>query len=136
MQIPISLGLSCGVNRSTCAIIRKKRRFVKHFFEIFCRNRKKDALSREFLRDSVGRFLIVWEIYCDFFKIAIQDLAQHIQSVGAHAVVFAQTIKLTGAEMVVLDELILRDTTIFHRSPKGVIRDHRVHHPNITLIEW
>ena len=27
----VSLGLSCGVNRSTCAIIRKKRRFVKCF---------------------------------------------------------------------------------------------------------
>ena len=52
MQIPISLGLSCGVSRSTCAIIRKKRRFVKHFFEIFCRNRKKDALSPRIPRDT------------------------------------------------------------------------------------
>ena len=43
----------------------------------------------------------------------MQDLAQLIQGVGIDVGIFPQSVQLTGADMIFLDQLILGDTPLF-----------------------
>lgn len=70
---------------------------------------------------------IVGDVLNDFFHWAIEDLAQGIQ--GIHGDIFApaNSVKLTGAEAIFLQQFVLRNSLPAHGLPELVIDDHRIH---------
>ena len=76
--------------------------------------------------DLLCLLLIFGYILHNVTHIAIQDPAEHLDGVGADAFVSFQAGDLSGADMVLLDEGILCDTTEFHHFPKFIIRDHNL----------
>ena len=47
-----------------------------------------------------------------------------VERIGADVRVFPQPVKLTCADMIIFDELILGNSFFLHSFPKGVIYDH------------
>ena len=65
----------------------------------------------------------------DVLQPAIQNLAQLVQRIGADVPVFAQTVQLARAEVILFDQFILRYASIFHCFPEWFKRNHTKYHP-------
>lgn len=83
---------------------------------------------------SVGKLLIVGEIYGDFFDTAIENSAKRVEGIGADILIFAQTAQLSGTEMIILQKLILRDAAFLHSLPKRIVTNHSIYHPNCLIV--
>ena len=124
MQIPNILLCFAAVSRSTCAIIPASGRFVKRKFEKICRFLEiRESPSSLFFRLRS----VLFQIDRDVLNFAVEDFAERIDGVGADVLIFAQTAQLPRTEMVVLEQLILRDAAFLHCLPKRVVSNHKYH---------
>ena len=115
MQIPIIWFCLAAVSRSTCAIIPISGRFVKRKSEKICRFLEiRESPSSLFFRLRS----VLFQIDRDVLDFAIEDFAERIDGVGADVLIFAQAAQLPRTEMVVLEQLVLRDAA-FSSSPKA-----------------
>ena len=115
------------MSRSTCAIIAAFARFVKQIFE-------KSCTFSEISENPSGLFFgvrgFLFQIDGDVFDFAVEDFAERIDGVGADVLIFAQAAQLPRTEMVVLEQLVLRDAAFLHRLPKRVVSNHKLsYHP-------
>ena len=62
----------------------------------------------------------------DLGQIAVQDLAQGVQRVGADVLVLPQSVELPRADPVLPDQFVLRDSSLFQRFPQFVVDDHDI----------
>lgn len=76
------------------------------------------ALGREIHENRVIGYLNRSPCFCDLFvrfvfgnigQLTIKDAAKHIKRIGANTAVLSQPVKLSGADFVVLYQLILRN---------------------------
>ena len=58
------------------------------------------------------------------FKAAFEDRTELGEGIGVDISVFAQTVKLSAADVIFVQQLVLRDPAFFHRLPKPIKDDH------------
>ena len=69
---------------------------------------------------------VVWKVFRNVRKLTPQNLAELVERIGVDVSIFAQSVKLTGADVVLVDQLILRNIPFFHCIPKPVKSDHAI----------
>ena len=57
------------------------------------------------------------DMFSYIFQITVQDTAQMIECVRADAFVFSKAVQLAGADIILVDELILGYSPLLHRIP-------------------
>lgn len=77
--------------------------------------------------------VLVFREFCDILQFAMQNRAELAERIGADIFVFSQAVKLSAAEMVFIDELVLRNAALPHGLPQTIIYDHK-NHPSVFFM--
>ena len=85
---------------------------------VFCLSRKKTFL-----------LILIWDILHNIFYITVQDLTKHVNLMCTDTFVPFYSGYLPGADMIFVNQRILRNAFIFHCIPKSIVDNHFFHLP-------
>ena len=71
-----------------------------------------------------GVTLFVGNVFHNVLHLAVEDPAKDLNGVGADAFVALEPGQLTGTDVVLLDERVLKDPSVLHNVPEIIIGNH------------
>ena len=79
-------------------------------------------ISIDFLKS-----VIIGKVLHDIFHPAFKDVAQAVDGIHFYVFVMTQSVKEGSCDVVMGVEVVLGDSTFFHRFPKFIIFYHEIH---------